>query len=180
MNSLFPGLQSAFRGAQLLPPLPKIKASRVSSFGPPSLPVTGPQFLQLSGRRKGRPGPPGTLPGPTRFPRNWARSRGTPPAPPKGSSEACGQPAASWEPQANIRDRDRQRGRRRWLSRGAGTRGAGRWRQQSPGVPGEARDRVEVSGSRVEDTDLPEIGAETPGGGDWCVRASPEYPNGLA
>ena len=120
------------------------------------------------------------MPGPTRFPRNWARSRGTPPAPPKGSSEACGQPAASWEAQAKTRDSDRQRGMRRRPARGSGTRWAGRWRQQSRGVPGETRGRVEVPGSRVEDTGLPEMGAETPGGCDGCVRASPEYPNGLA
>lgn len=95
--------------------------------------------------------------------------------PPKGSSEACGQAAASSEAHAKTRDSDRQGGVRRRPSRGSETTRAGQWRKQSRGVRGGT-----PGSGGVEDTALPEMGAETPGGEEGCVTVSPEYPKGLA
>lgn len=67
-------------------------------------PSAGPQFLQLSPGGEAEPKLP--LTAPPGFRGTRIRSRGAFLALPKGSSEACGQAAASWEAQAKTRASD--------------------------------------------------------------------------
>ena len=103
-------------------------------------------------------------------------SEGAPPAPPKGSSEACGQIVASWEAQAKTGDSNRQGGAQKQPSRGSGTTGQSNGESSPEGSQTRPQGRVEVSGSRVEDPDLAKVGDEIPDGAEECARVSPKYP----
>lgn len=144
-------------------------------------PSAGPQFLQLSPGGEAEPKLP--LTAPPGFRGTRIRSRGAFLALPKGSSEACGQAAASWEAQAMTRASDGLGGVRGAAARGFGAAGGRGTAGAAPRGPGPdlqvgPQNREVRPGYRgVENRDLPETGAEIPGGGrgEGCVGASPVY-----
>lgn len=102
-NHLFVGLQSAFGGAQLLSPQNKSEEGTPPPSFPPDShckaePRPGLSFSSVGGRARAS----GDLASPARFLRNSTGIGAAPPALPKGSSEACGQAATSWEARAKT------------------------------------------------------------------------------